>query len=445
MLSTTTDSTNKDKPLITMPLRIDSSIISSSGGSGQHRLEYYSSDKLNNRSSIGSITFTVSPKVFFGINHMDKILSTKESGIRWGLRNQPEDKRIILREIKEMGFNTIRLPLYWEGFLYYKRRGEASVAVYVNRLKEVAQIADDLNMYIIYDNHHWGGSSYLKHHNAEGIGFPAACMQALGIQKDADYPSVSELFWSNFLNNYRCSIDGVDKPVWEHLWDYFSIVVENTKDYKSTLGYEVMNEPFTYYSRYTLAEVKKLGNFYTYMAERIRALTSSSSSSSSSSMKKLIFVQFPLGASASRSADFAPYNNKEEAAYYEAYPRRNGGSNERMDGIVWAFTFYSGQTPTTGSAREVAQFTNIKNIATRHNVQIFVSEWDVKPAEGELIPEAAKAYMQTFKELGWWHTFFSYDPSAHGIKDTKYNDVYNSSRTMTYKQMLIDAVKAVYG
>ncbi|MCS6768388.1 MAG: cellulase family glycosylhydrolase [Candidatus Nitrosocaldus sp.] len=411
---------------------IPASTLTGSSASDRHTLDYYAVDRTGNTAGIRTLTISTTPPIgrFFGINHMDKILSANESGMRWGLRNQP-DKRTTLSEIKGMGFNTIRLPLYWEGFMYYKRRNE--VSVYVNRLKEIADIADDLNMKILYDNHHWGGSSHLTHNNARGIGFPAACMQALNIAKDTDYPTVAATFWSNFLTNYSCTIDGVTKPVWEHQWDYFRVVVDTTKGRRSTLGYEIMNEPMTYYSRYGMDQIRGLGNYYTFMARRIRSVAPNAR----------LIVQFPLGGSATRDRDFSPYRNKEDAAYNVAAPLDSSGN--RMDNVVWAFTFYSGHTVTGGSAREVAQFNNIKSIAESTGTPIWVSEWDVKPDIGELTPEAAVDYMRTFKSLGWGHTFFSYDPSRHSIKDDNYNDRYNSSRTMTFKQMLIDAVRTVYG
>ncbi|MEM2699117.1 MAG: hypothetical protein QXF17_07355, partial [Ignisphaera sp.] len=57
----------------------------------------------------------------------------------------------------------------------------------------------------------------------------------------------------------------------------------------------------------------------------------------------------------------------------------------------------------------------------------------------------ANGYLTHFKQKGYGWFYFNYDPNYPWvIKDRNYNDKWNSTRTMTFKQILMDAVKAVY-
>ena len=175
----------------------------------------------------------------------------------------PEQLPVATRfqEIKDMGLNVIRINMFWEGYRWYKSQGQAST--FIDRVKEIAETADSLGLGILYNvMHQWKISSALYPSSAKpyrGAGFPEEALAPLGLVKLPDlyvYDQAIDgstdvnrmpknIFWKAFVTNYNITINGVEKPIWQHIWDdYFRDVVMITKDHPSTIGYELINEPF---------------------------------------------------------------------------------------------------------------------------------------------------------------------------------------------------------
>jgi len=189
-----------------------------------------------------------------------------------------------------MGLNAVRINMHWETYRWYKSQGQADI--FINKLREVASTADSLGLSVVYSvMHQWKISSALYASSSKtnrGAGFPEECLIPLNlipsnfhttgnsyVYDQAIDGSTNEammprsIFWKAFATNYNVTIDGVTKPIWQHIWDdYFKDVVLATKDYNSTVGYELMNEPFEGVYNVNTNDYQGLGNYYSYIAQR---------------------------------------------------------------------------------------------------------------------------------------------------------------------------------
>ncbi|MEM4322715.1 MAG: cellulase family glycosylhydrolase [Candidatus Nitrosocaldaceae archaeon] len=386
-----------------------------------------------------TIAFNVNSSIsdLRGFNVAFKNLAIKQNATT-SFANQPpiED---ILQEIRSMNMNTIRATFYWEGYYANKTR-------FISVLDELANKADQYGINILYDPlHQWFISSYVKGENAEGTratgtGFPYECIQALGIPQDVyaldplpefNNQTAIDIFWYNFTRNYNCTLDGINKPIWDHYKDYLNIVIDITKDHPSTLGYELLNEPFTHYI-FTMEDFEGLKTFYKEIAQHIREQTN-----------KRIFYDAPYGHTADHK--YPPYQNRREAVGSLA-PRYNDG--RLIENLVFIHTFYDGPTPDQWAQWHINWINGYKEYIEPLGIPIFVGEWNVSkktyPDNSPPTLEECISYMQYWKSSGWGWTYWSYTPSAYGIKDNNYNDVINPRENKTQKQILIDAINTVY-
>lgn len=97
---------------------------------------------------------------------------------------------------------------------------------------------------------------------------------------------------------------------------------------------------------------------------------------------------------------------------------------------------------------QAAEYDRVFN-ALRENgiadIQTAITEWNEQDqAKGGIEPTGASFYanyLNTLKNKGYGWFYFNYDPNyPWTIKDMNYNDKWNSTKTMTYKQMLVDAL-----
>ncbi len=68
-------------------------------------------------------------------------------------------------------------------------------------------------------------------------------------------------FWNNWWDRKFVSVDGKDG--WDSQLDYLEKVVKRVKDNKSTLGFEILNEPQVH--RWN--DFKIVGNYHKYILE----------------------------------------------------------------------------------------------------------------------------------------------------------------------------------
>ena len=394
---------------------------------GPHRLEYYAVDRTNNISS-GSLSFLIESlrtKEYKGINIHIRELTRRQNG-NFAFRPTQPSINDILTEIKEMGLNAIRLNTFWETHRYYKSVNNE--VEYINKIKEVAETADRLGIAVIYNvMHQWNISSWIipSSGSGRGAGFPYECLQALNIPQGARFntPLVAgniettpyNIFWKNFVYNYQCTIDGVTKGIWEHSWeDHFKTIVEITKDHPSTSAYQIINEPL-YIDNGTIEIIEKLGDYYKYIADKIRSLT----------YKRIMFSEY-IRPSVS---DWGKYGSR-DGALVALIPN--------VSNIAFTYHVYANQGFTDMYKTKA---NNIERVMSNKGIPIVITEFNNDITAGEMTEQGMINYLQEFKARGYGWFYYTYDPNYHSsIKDVDYNDRWNSAGTMTFKQMLINAL-----
>lgn len=452
---------------------------------GMHSIAYYTIDKLGNMHNIKQlqvvkqITFDkLPPTSYYGINNDDRILATRKYPINYPNSNPPwipfpKQLPVATRfqEIKNMGLNVIRINMFWEGYRWYKSQGQAST--FLDRVKEIADTADSLGLGILYSvMHQWRISSVLYSSvskNYRGAGFPEECLQPLGLVRLPDsyvYDQAIDgssdvekqpknIFWKSFVNNYNVTIDGITKPIWQHIWDdYFIDVVVTTKDHPSTIGYELINEPLEAVDGITTSIYRGLGDYYSFIGQNIRRLTGT---------KKIFFSELlswrhndtEINSVYRDLAGKSTYYKKAELTVRLMLPRNIDGSI--ISNIVFSNTEYGkSQYDNYGIHFDSQYGRHFNSQADEYDrvftmlrqqgiidIPIVITEWNEQdPARGGVEPSMSLYvnYLNTFKtrKYGWF--FYNYDPNyPWSIKDSNYNDRWNSIRTMTFKQMLVDA------
>ncbi len=149
--------------------------------------------------------------------------------------------------MKALGWNFIRVPLSWSTYL----DNPSADSSYLN---QVATEADRNGIYVIYDAHAGGQI------NTQNF-FPVALLQQYNGSNQ--YDRFYYAWWSN-------SVVYNGQGGWQYMFDSFWIpVIQATSSHKSTLGYELMNEPHLGPNT-TLVQMQM---FNTYMASSIRPIT----------------------------------------------------------------------------------------------------------------------------------------------------------------------------
>ncbi len=424
---------------------------------GTYLLEYYAVDRLGNIYDTKQLRIfkqldfaTLSVTLYYGINNNDRILTTKKYPNNYPSSNPPslpfpKQTSVATRfeDIKNMGLNVIRINMYWEGYRWYKSQGQAST--FLNRLQEVANTADALGLGILYNvMHQWAISSVLYSSSSRtnrGTGFPEEALEPLGLVRlpdsyITDQPidgssdvemKPSNIFWKNFITNYNITIDGEGtKPIWQHIWeDYFRDVVMATKDHRSTIGYELMNEPFIGTNNVRAVHFDGMRSYYSYIAQKIRELTST---------KKIFFAEL-------LTYDFSGVGGKGGGSA-RTIPKDTSGNI--INNIVFTINRYGREGFTSST---ISTFNEIQPVMYSYNIPIVITEWNNQSQSNiEITLNGMINYLQEMKNRGYGWFFFNYDPNfPWSIKDSNYNDRWNSSRTITFKQMLVDAKKQVYG
>lgn len=469
---------------------------------GDHLVEYYAIDRLGNSSSILTIRIAKTLAVK-GINHNNRILTTKKYPNNYPTRqppsipfpNQPSDVSSILQDIKGIGLNAIRINMFWEGYRWYKANQQAST--FLNRLKDIASTADSLGLGIIYNVvHQWKISSVIRATSTDrGAGFPEEVLLSVPLTTAPEWNTTAttvnlaspanpytydvpidgtnnqtmtprHIFWRAFINNYNVTIDNVEKPLWQHMWDdYIKDIVQITKDHRSTIGYELLNEPHEGVATdntttgITTYDYAKLANYYIFMGKKVMELTNN---------KKYIFFTRPLSWRLNDSQINTVYPDLQgKSGQYKTAEliKREMLSRFSQAGILsnigFMFNIYGWDT-TQGRVgylhqnaitqmdeyNRVFQEVRQQNTTTNTSIPVLVGEWN--QASNTITTEPtvdtyAYGYLQIFKERGYGWFYFNYDPNyPWTIKNWEYNDRMNNTVGMTYKQVLSSAINKVY-
>lgn len=163
----------------------------------------------------------------------------------------------------EHGIDAVRIPVYWESY-------EKDPGGFIEELTLISDEADKNNISCIYDNHQWECSSFLGY----GIGFPNSIISPLFRDNSFNHdpyksPSKEHLekFWNNWWNRTIKSIDGEDG--WTKQLEFLQKVIATVNNKKSTIAFELLNEPQVFRHR----DFKKVSKYHDNLLSKITDLT----------------------------------------------------------------------------------------------------------------------------------------------------------------------------
>ena len=167
------------------------------------------------------------------------------------------------KTISKAGMNLVRYLFTWESY-------ENSPSLFIKELSQVARSADRWGINVIYANDQFRISSWLDQES--GYGFPSFLF------KHNNFPlggggspnnATAQQWWTS-LYNRSILIADTNGPIdgWSLQADFLKKIVKVVDHHKSTLGYEILNEPHVY----SIDQWEKIGNYNTFVANELREL-----------------------------------------------------------------------------------------------------------------------------------------------------------------------------
>ena len=295
-----------------------------------------------------------------------------------------------LNEIKSHGYNAIRVPYSWEGYVKNPTAFEAG-------LNEVETAADKLSICVLYDFHQsYAGSRF----NYWGIGFPSFLTKAYTADRSGELK-----FWSNYFDN---AITYNGKKIWDLQFEFIrDDVVKNADSHPSTAGYEVINEPIVQ----TCDQFAKVGNLHTYILGRMR----------NEATQKPLFFENAVNQACTNWNDI----NLES----QALPR--GVTN-----LVYAPHIYNKNTPLRLFDVHLPMLQNVFQ-KQQSNMPMFIGEWGQHSGDG-INQDIMKTYLKAFKEnnVGWaywvWDPLYDYACKTQSYTNTQYAGYLDNAMAAVY-------------
>ena len=297
--------------------------------------------------------------------------------------------------ITSAGMNHIRYVLYWQAY-------ENDPISFINELKSVASLADKWGLHVIYDNHQFHTSSWLD--PVRGSGFPPSLFNdntsyPFGSGGSPGYPSAIK-WWTKWWNHTITDNRGIDG--WILQIGFLKKVIETVENHRSTLGYEILNEP----QIQSADQWQKIGKYNTFVANELRKITNKTLVFDMTI--PVVFHDLKINMTSANIAKLLP---------------------ENKNNIVFKISLYG--IPTVGSYAEqkINLLSGLTNIT---GVPLYIGEWnDVSreeriSVEGKTISEInqeisdlnqtdADIMTKKFRDIGVWGWAFwnwSYLPDS---------------------------------
>lgn len=297
--------------------------------------------------------------------------------------------------ITSAGMNHIRYVLYWQAY-------ENDPISFINELKSVASLADKWGLHVIYDNHQFHTSSWLD--PVRGSGFPPSLFNdntsyPFGSGGSPGYPSAIK-WWTKWWNHTLTDNRGIDG--WILQIGFLKKVIETVENHRSTLGYEILNEP----QIQSADQWEKIGMYNTFVANELRKITNKTLVFDMTI--PVVFHDLKINMTSANIAKLLP---------------------ENKNNIVFKISLYG--IPTVGSYAEqkINLLSGLTNIT---GVPLYIGEWnDVSreeriSVEGKTISEInqeisdlnqtdADIMTKKFRDIGVWGWAFwnwSYLPDS---------------------------------
>jgi hypothetical protein len=286
--------------------------------------------------------------------------------------------------ISKAGMNHIRYAFYWEAY-------EKDPQAFMKELKTVAKTADKHNLKVIYDNHQYHTSSWLDSTN--GTGFPSKLFDKNKYRNGAGgapHDTAAKKWWNEWWNNKIKDSEG--NSGWSLQATFLKRVTNTVDHFKSTLGYEILNEPQVY----TTNQWAKVGKYNTFITNTLRQITN----------KTLVY---------SMNIPVRPNGSPKDVAMM---------TPKDKDNLVFKFTIYDVPRPGSFEGNKLATMLKVAKLA---KVPIYIGEWNdashkdmAKGKKGLLVhaknnPEntAANSIVKKLKNMnvwGWAYWNWNYVP-----------------------------------
>ena len=292
--------------------------------------------------------------------------------------------------ISQAGMNTIRYLFTWESY-------ERNPSLFIKELIEVAEAADKWGIKVIYANDQHYISSWLD--QKSGYGFPSSLFKnntgnfPLGGGGASDSP-IARKWWTDWYNRSITTIhsnritDG-----WTLQAEFLNKVVKTLDHYKSTLGYEILNEPIIY----STDQWEKLGSYNTFIASAVRKLTN-----------KIIVFDRQLPSGVGGPIDATPHN------MIKMSPRN-------ITNLVFKTTLYG--LPTHCSSAE-GRLNTAARTAQVLGIPLWIGEFNVGISTdlpvADINQTGVNLFIEKFKELktwGWSFWLWSFKKPASNVRN----------------------------
>ena len=297
--------------------------------------------------------------------------------------------------ITSAGMNHIRYVLYWQAY-------ENDPISFINELKSVASLADKWGLHVIYDNHQFHTSSWLD--PVRGSGFPPSLFNdntsyPFGSGGSPGYPSAIK-WWTKWWNHTITDNRGIDG--WILQIGFLKKVIETVENHRSTLGYEILNEP----QIQSADQWQKIGKYNTFVANELRKITNKTLVFDMTI--PVVFHDLKINMTSANIAKLLP---------------------ENKNNIVFKISLYGIPTVRSYAEQKINLLSGLTNIT---GVPLYIGEWnDVSreeriSVEGKTISEInqeisdlnqtdADIMTKKFKDIGVWGWAFwnwSYLPDS---------------------------------
>lgn len=288
--------------------------------------------------------------------------------------------------ISQGSMNHIRYVFYWEAY-------EKDPVQFVKEIKKVAKLADKWGLKVVYDSHQFHTSSWLDPKN--GTGFPPELFQG-----DPHTPyggggttvdEAAKIWWTKWWDRNVTSTDG--KNGWSLYANFLKKIIKIVDNHKSTLGYEILNEPQVHISD----EWQKIGKCNSFITNQLRKVTDKTIVYSMN--VPISFKTDSIDLTAQNLAKMAPLNKKN---------------------VVFKISVYGIPIPNTYQGNKLDILTEAGRIA---GVPMYIGEWNevsreekinengnlafrIDAAKSNLNQVKADKLVNEFKKIGVWGMAF---------------------------------------
>jgi Cellulase (glycosyl hydrolase family 5) len=290
------------------------------------------------------------------------------------------------RIISQAGINFVRYLFFWESY-------EKDPFSFLNELETVAQTADRWGVKIIYTNDQYHTSSWLEPKTATG--FPPSLFKnnSTYIYGTGGGPGPKDVtakkWWTEWWNRSVRDSNGIDG--WTLQSNFLKKIVNTVDKYKSTLGYEILNEP---HIRST-DQWEKVGKYNTFLINEMRTVT-----------KKTIIFDRQVPADLYGPVNVTPENIAKMAP-------------SNTTNVVFKATLYGIPLPNTFAEDRLNAYAKAAQIA---GVPLCMCEFNIKSYKQYNVPETeinqtlVNLFSQKFREInawGWAYWLWNFRPHAN--------------------------------